>query len=59
MEKHIIELEEGVFLSPWSGDPGRTISKDNAKKFTKSEVEKALSEIRRDYPDKFINAKII
>lgn len=28
-----VELEEGVWLAPWDGDPGRTLVKDNARQF--------------------------
>lgn len=33
MFKYIVELEDGVFLAPWDGDPGRTTVKENAKRF--------------------------
>lgn len=29
----IVELEPGVYLAPWRGDPGRTLVKDSAKVF--------------------------
>lgn len=29
----IVELEEGVWLAPWDGDPGRTLKKESAKIF--------------------------
>jgi hypothetical protein len=31
--KFIVELETGVWLAPWDGDPGRTTVKENAKRF--------------------------
>jgi len=31
--KYIVELETGVWLAPWDGDPGRTTVKENAKRF--------------------------
>ncbi|HJX82308.1 MAG TPA: hypothetical protein VJ248_09770 [Candidatus Udaeobacter sp.] len=31
--KFIVELEPGVWLAPWNGDPGRTTVKENAKRF--------------------------
>jgi len=30
---YIVELEKGVWLAPWSGDPGRTLKMCNAKEF--------------------------
>ena len=29
----IIELEEGVWIAPWNGDPGRTLVQNNAQRF--------------------------
>ncbi|MCP3924512.1 MAG: hypothetical protein GY714_18215 [Desulfobacterales bacterium] len=31
--KYIVELEEGVYIAPWDGDPGRTHVKENATRF--------------------------
>jgi len=30
----IVELEPGVWLAPWEGDPGRTLVMKNARKFS-------------------------
>ncbi len=32
--KWIIQLEPGVWLAPWDGDPGRTLCRENADCFT-------------------------
>ena len=57
--EHIIELEKGVFVAPWIGDPGRTLKKGSAKTFQKKDAEKFLTKIKEKYTGKFINAKII
>ena len=31
---YIVEIEKGVYIAPWSGDPGRTLKKERAKKFS-------------------------
>ena len=39
---YIVEIEDGVYLAPWDGDPGRTLVKESAKKFkTKSSAMQA------------------
>lgn len=35
MENYIAELEKGVWVAPWVGDPGITIVKANAQIFKK------------------------
>ena len=32
--KYIVELENGVWLADWPGDPGRTLVRENAKQYT-------------------------
>jgi len=40
---YIIELEKGIWLAPWEGDPGRTLKKENARRFrTKKEANRML-----------------
>jgi len=29
----IVEIDEGVWLAPWQGDPGRTLVKESAKRY--------------------------
>lgn len=54
---HIIELEHGVWLADWAGDPGRTLVKVNAMPFdTVVVAEKALQVARQFHP--FADAKI-
>lgn len=53
----IIELEKGVYLAPWEGDPGRTLDIRTAKKFkTRKDAEFALMGARNWRP--FRNAVI-
>jgi hypothetical protein len=55
---YIVEIEAGVWLAPWSGDPGRTLVRDSAKRFRlASSAFKALSEAC-EYRN-FDNAKVI
>ena len=56
----IVELCAGVWLAPWSGDPGRTLKRENAKVFKTARAgESAINRARkipgRNYPD----AKVI
>ena len=48
---YIIELEKGVWLAPWEGDPGRTLDINKAKIFhNKQDAEKALKDARQYRP---------
>ncbi len=31
---YIVELEPGVYLAPWPGDPGRTLVYEEAKRYS-------------------------
>lgn len=55
-EKYIIELESGVWLAGWSGDPGRTLVKESAKMYTRDGAAIALGKARKFRP--FKNAVI-
>ena len=58
-EYFIIELEPGVYVAPWLGDPGRTTTKENAKRFpSQVSAETSLNRIKQNYPNRFNNAKI-
>lgn len=53
----IVVLEEGVYLAPWKGKPGRTPDKDQAKAFQSArEAMKAIEWARRF--NSFRNARI-
>lgn len=53
----IVELEKGVWLAAWQGDPGRTLDIRSAKNFkTYKAAEFALMGARNYRP--FANAKI-
>lgn len=41
----IVEIEEGVWLAPWEGDPGRTLNRDSARKYASE--RKALGALLR------------
>lgn len=52
-----VELEAGVWLAPWKGDPGRTLVGDSAKGFgTRHGARAALGQARRHRP--FARAEI-
>lgn len=54
----IIELEEGVWIAPWSGDPGRTLLQSIAQRFpTKRGARQALTYARQYRP--FVNAVVV
>jgi hypothetical protein len=51
---YIVKLEEGVWIAPWNGDPGRTVIEYHAKKFLFSEeAERYIAKARRyrAFPD--------
>lgn len=37
----IVELEEGCWLAPWRGDPGRTLVRESAKRFKSARAARA------------------
>ncbi len=45
----IVELEEGVWIAPWSGDPGRTLVQDNAQKFRNERGARQALRYARQY----------
>lgn len=52
--KYIVQLEKGIWVAEWEGDPGRTHNKKSAAEFiSKSDAEFALRKAReyRDYKD--------
>ena len=58
MAKYIVELEKGVWIAGWRGDPGRTLDISHAKRFWQKRLaENALKRARRYRP--FLDAKII
>ena len=45
---YIVKLEDGVWLAPWDGDPGRTLKEKSAKKFTtQAAAHKAIAKALR------------
>jgi len=57
MKEYIVRLEDGVWISPWEGDPGRTLDKTSAMVFiTRKEAKEALAAAREYRP--FVNAII-
>ena len=58
MENYIVELESGVYLAPWSGDPGRTLVRDNAMVYsTRRKAMSALFNAQSHRP--FKNGRIV
>ena len=59
MSKHyIVQLEFEVWLAPWDGDPGRTCSIENAKRFSsRRQAEAALESAKKYRPfcDAFVD----
>ena len=55
--RYLVELEQGTYLAPWAGDPGRTIKRSNAKRYKSEQLASiALRKARRYRP--FVCAKI-
>ncbi len=58
MDSYIAELEPGVWIAQWAGDPGRTLLKNNAKVFNrKSTARRAIEKAQTMRP--FKNAEVI
>lgn len=56
---YIVELEKGVWLAPWEGDPGRTIIKKNAKQFkTYASANRALNKALQ-FGREFVGSRVI
>ena len=54
----VVELEKGVWLAPWKGDPGRTLVQSSARKFnSKHSARRALMLARRYRP--FADAAVL
>ena len=56
--KYVVQLEEGVFIAAWSGDPGRTVDLNNAQLFDKKAYAEAALLVARGYRP-FKEAKIL
>lgn len=58
MTRYIVQLEPGVWLAPWDGDPGRTTVEAGALRLrSHSRAEMALDEARAYRP--FLAAQIV
>ena len=57
-EKYIVELEEGVYLAPWDGDPGRTLDIKNASRFIR-EIEAVYAIMQAKEYRAFGSARIL
>ena len=54
----VVELQSGLYLAPWSGDPGRTYDLNIARKYqTERGAKIALGIARKQRP--FKNASIV
>lgn len=62
MEKFIVEFENGgkpCWLAGWSGDPGRTVVKENACKFKSAKkAQTALTKAIKENPHRILEGKI-
>jgi len=54
----IVELEKGVFLAPWDGDPGRTLVEGSAKQFKKQATAFAALEKAQE-SRRFSSSKVL
>jgi len=54
---YIVELEKGVWIAPWEGDPGRTLEIENAKQYKQRNWAKRGLKMAREYRP-FKKAKI-
>lgn len=63
MEKYIVEFENGgkpCWLAGWSGDPGRTVVRENAYRFNShKKANTALSKAIKENPHRNLEGKII
>ena len=58
LDRYIVQLEPGVWVAPWEGDPGRTVRIENAKRFRSEKIaNEALNAARLYRP--FKSAKLI
>ena len=47
----IVEIEQGCWLAPWTGDPGRTLVRENSKQYKSEGAAKwALNRAKGMYP---------
>jgi acyl carrier protein len=53
----VVELEKGVWVAPWIGDPGRTLKIENAKRFKRRNHARYGLKMARKYRP-FLKAKI-
>jgi hypothetical protein len=55
--KFIVQLEEGVWIAEWDGDPGRTLDRNHAKPFDSFKAAKVALKMAREFRD-FPTARI-
>lgn len=61
MKRYVVELCDGCWLAPWTGDPGRTLVVESAKQFNDMGVAfAALQKVKKKNPHRdFSDAKIV
>lgn len=59
MDTWTVEIEPGVWIAPWEGDPGRTVLPVHAKKFTSCAAATRALASAREYRQLFVRAKIL
>ena len=57
-KRYIVELEEGVYIADWEGDPGRTTRRGNAMVFD-NRWDAVLSAKKAQTYRPFVNAMLI
>lgn len=57
----IVKFENGnqpFWLADWTGDPGRTLVRENARDFDKhTQAERAMNKTIRNYPDRKLKGR--
>ena len=58
--EHIVELEPGVWLAPWQGDPGRTCVIHSARLFqSEMAARMAMARAKATWGRTFLEARVI
>lgn len=56
--KYLVEIEPGVWLANWQGDPGRTLLQSSARKYKSERAAKYAIARARRY-SKFEEARVV
>ena len=59
-QEYIVEIETGVWIAPWKGDPSRTLDRNNAQLFKgKSAAKGALTRARKYRPFQYAKIRAV